>query len=222
MRRLFALLAGLALGFPSLVDAGAWPREQGSTFVAAGISLRWPQDLSHWTSAAPTQEYRTFYLEYGLTDRVTLGLDLGRSVSGDDKSIVFAQIPILQKDRGPKLALQLGVGMIGEDTILRPGLAVGWGLKQGWLSADAVAEVSTADGGTDLKLDVTWGRKLARDRKLILQMQLGAPQDDPAFARFAPSLVVPLRGKLKSEIGATWGVAGDTSMGLRFGLWAEF
>ena len=222
MRRTVALLACLALGHPYPALAGAWPREQGSTFAAAGVSLRWPQDLSHWTSTAPTQEYRTLYLEYGLTDRVTLGLDLGRSVSGDDKSIAFVQFPLRASDRGPKIALQLGFGKIGDDPILRPGLSLGWGLAKGWMSAEAVAEVATSDGSTDVKLDMTWGRKLPGDRKLILQMQLGDPEDDPAFARFAPSLVIPLRSNLKTEIGATWGLAGDSSMGLRFGLWAEF
>ena len=223
MHRHLALPLLCLLGFlPDRLDAGAWPREQGKVFLSAGVSLAWPQDMSHWTSTAPTQDYRTIYMEYGLTNRLTLGFDLGRSVSGENKTIGFVQFPMRDKTTGAKIALQLGLGQIGDRPILRPGMAVGWPLDRGWFSADGVAEISLKDGATDLKLDVTWGRNLARDRKLILQMQFGAPKNDPSFARFAPSVVVPLRKGLKSEIGATWGISGDSSMGLKFGLWAEF
>ena len=217
------LFAALLLCLPAQdALAGAWPRKQGAGFVSLATRLAWPQDTATWTSPAPADHYETFYLEYGLTDRLTLGFDLGRSVSGNGKAIAFAQLPLRQADKGPQLAAQLGVGRISGDAIIRPGLSLGWGRKNGWVSLDSVAEIALDGGETDYKLDITWGRNLAQDRKLIIQLQTGVQENDPGFARLAPSLVVPVRKKIKAELGATWGLTGDASMGIKFGLWADF
>lgn len=224
MHRTLAPFACLLLFLPQMAEAGAWPRERGKGFISAGATLNWPQAvLSAGSGSAPhPKTYTTFYLEYGLTDRITLGLDLGRAVSGKDKTVAFVQFPLRNQDAGPKVALQLGFGQVGGDTVLRPGLAVGWGLHKGWISAEGMVEIGLDGSGTDMKLDMTWGRNLPRDRKLILQMQLGAPSDDPVFARFAPSIVFPLRGDFKAEVGATWGLTGDEDVGIKFGLWSKF
>ncbi|CUH75370.1 hypothetical protein [Tropicibacter naphthalenivorans] len=203
-------------------QAGAWPRTKGTGFGSAAVRLSWPQNIQHWTSAMPTQQYYTLYLEYGLTDRVTLGLDLGRSVSGAAKTVAFVQMPIRNKDSGPKISGQLAFGRVAGDMVIRPGLSLGWGLQKGWFSVDSVAEIHLPDKKTDYKLDITWGRNLPRDRKLILQLQTGDTAEDPPFARFAPSYVRPLKGKYQLETGVTVGLIGDSSMGIKFGLWADF
>ncbi|MFW2542979.1 hypothetical protein ACN2XU_10075 [Primorskyibacter sp. 2E107] len=217
---LLALLWTLCTG---TVQAGAWPREKGHGFLSSAVRLSWPQNIDHWTSLSPTQQYYTAYLEYGLTDRVTLGFDFGRSVSGSGKTVGFLQWPLRNKDKGPKIAFALGLGRIGEQTVLRPGVSLGWGLKKGWLTMDALAEFQTNTGLADYKMDITWGRNLAKDRKLIVQIQTGQPADDPGFVRLAPSFVTPLgkRGVM-IETGATYGLTGDTSMGLKFGIWKNF
>jgi len=186
------------------------------------VRLGWPQDMSSWTSLDPTQDYSTLFFEYGLTDRLTLGFDIGHSVGGSGKSVLFLQWPLRQAETGAQVTAQFGLGTIAGQKVLRPGVSVGWGLKNGWLSIDSVAEAYVDSGRTDLKMDVTWGRNLPRDRKLILQIQTGQPDGYDPFARVAPSLVVPLRGPVKLETGVTWGLTGDTSMGLKMGLWTEF
>ena len=224
MRRTLAPFACLLLVLPQLAEAGPWPRERGEGFISAGATLNWPQTVLSTDTGTipPPKAYTTFYLEYGVTDRVTLGLDLGRAVSGKDKTVAFLQFPLRNRDTGPKVALQLGLGQVGGDFVLRPGLALGWGLQKGWVSAEGMVEIGLDGSGTDMKLDMTWGRNLPRDRKLILQMQLGAPSDDPVFARFAPSVVIPLRGNFKAEIGATWGLTGDEDVSIKLGLWTKF
>ncbi|MFZ7092191.1 hypothetical protein [Primorskyibacter sp. 2E233] len=218
-----ALLSCLILIFCATVaQAGAWPREKGHGFVSTAVRLSWPQNLSHWTSPNPTEQYYTAYLEYGLTDKVTLGFDLGRSVSGDGKTVGFLQWPLRSADKGPKISAALGLGRIGEQIVLRPGLFIGWGLNKGWLTIDSTAEYQIENALTDYKMDITWGRNLARDRKLILQLQTGKPAVDPAFVRLAPSIVVPMGKRAKLETGGTLGLVGDTSMGLKIGLWTEF
>lgn len=170
----------------------------------------------------PTDDYSTLYMEYGLTDRLTVGADIGHSVSGSGKSVLFFQWPVRQAEKGPQISAQFGLGIISGKRVLRPGLSLGWGLKTGWLSIDSVAESYVDTGRTDLKLDMTWGRNLSKDRKLILQVQTGQPDGRDPFVRVAPSLVLPLRGPVKLETGVTWGLTGDTFMGLKFGVWTDF
>ena len=217
------LLAGAAV-------AGAWPREKGQVFLSGAARLNWPQELEHWTSYEPTGQYYTLYLEYGLTDRITVGFDLGRSVSGNGKSVGFLRLPVRDKAGGLKIAAELGLGKIDGHPVIRPGLSLGLGLERGWLAADGFAEIAWVDDsdyiapflGVDYKLDLTWGRNLARDRKLILQVQTGKPWGEPFFARFAPSLVLPVTDVFSAELGVTWGATGDSSMGVLLGFWSSF
>ncbi|MGR3495583.1 hypothetical protein [Citreimonas sp.] len=215
----WAMLTGLAAG---AAQAGAWPREKGSLFATATVRLSWPQDIATWTSTEPTQVYRTIYVEYGMSEDLTLGMDLGRAVSGANKTILFAQYPLRRGGRGPAVSGQLGFGRIAGAQIVRPGLSVGWGLPRGWLSLDGVAEIGLRDGATDYKLDMTWGWNVYRDSKLIVQIQTGDTQADPPFTRLAPSIVVPINRRLQLESGVSWGLHGDTAMGVTLGLWSEF
>lgn len=219
MIRWFAIL--LCLSAP-MAQAGAWPRAEGTGFVSLSQRLSWPQDLAALQTDDARQDYATLYAEYGVTDRLTLGLDLGRSVSGDDKSVLFVQYPLRAAPTGPKVTAQLGLGRIGDKTILRPGLSLGWGLERGWLSLDGVAEIATREKTTDYKLDITWGRSLSKDRKLILQVQTGFPTHGDAFVRLAPSMVFPVSDRLQAELGVTWDVSGDDRMGILVGLWRDF
>ena len=219
-RLLFLLSICLVLGLQA--QAGAWPRAKGSGFISGAARLSWPQDLAAWTSMMPVSEYYTLYMEYGLSERITIGFDLGRSVSGAGKTVGFAQLPLRDAGRGPAISGQLGFGQISGRTVFRPGLSLGWGLRRGWASVDGVAEIRLDGGGSDVKLDMTYGRNLSKDRKLIVQFQTGDTADDPPFARIAPSLVSPLGKRLKMERGVTWGLAGDNSMGVKMGVWLDF
>ena len=222
-----AIIRGLTLalalaGLAGHASAGAWPREEGSLFVSSLARLSWPQDVTTWTSYEPTGEYYTLYVEYGLTERLTVGLDLGRAISGGGKDVAFLRMPLGRADRRLKLAAELGLGQIEGAMVLRPGLSLGLGFRHGWLSADGLAEISLGSGETDYKLDLTWGLNLWEERKLIVQFQTGQQFGDPAFVRIEPTIVQPLTKRLKTQIGGSYGLLGDTSMGLTFGLWAEF
>src|SRR6056297_663813 len=130
----------LSLSYVSAACAGAWPRAQGDGFGSVSVRLGWPQDVETWSSLEPTQDYSTIYLEYGLTDKLTLGADIGHSVSGSGKTVLFLQWPLRQTDSGMQASAQLGVGLISGTRVVRPGLSVGWGLETGWISVDLVAE----------------------------------------------------------------------------------
>jgi len=203
-------------------DAGAWPRKAKSGFASVATRLTWPQDIGRWSDRGPTETYQTAYFEYGITDRLTVGFDLGRAVSGKGKSIGFIQYPLRNRDAGPKVSAQLGFGRISGRPVMRPGVSVGWGLDRGWVSVDTVAEIQIDSAQTDYKIDVTWGRVLSRDMKLVMQVQTGAPHDETVFARLAPSLVVPISKRFRVVVGGTYGLTGDDTMGLKLGLWSEF
>ncbi|ETX13119.1 hypothetical protein OCH239_13140 [Roseivivax halodurans JCM 10272] len=220
--RIIALLAALLALFGTDARAAAWPQERGAWFASLTTQLSWPQDITTWVSTAPTGRFDALYLEYGATEKLTLGLDLGRSVSGGSKTVAFLQYPTLPDASELKAAVQLGIGQIDGRQVVRPGLLLGRGREGGWIAADLLIEQPVTGDPFDVKLDLTWGLNLAKDRKLILQVQTGRAAGDMGFVRLAPSLVVPLRGSLSTEIGGTWGLAGDGSMGLKLGIWARF
>jgi hypothetical protein len=211
-----------ALGLPATAAASAWPQEKGSGFASAAVHLSWPQDIRTWQSTDPTRRYDALYFEYGLTDRLTAGLDLGRAISGAIKSVGFLQLPLTAPDAPLKAAGQLGLGVIDGAEVVRPGLSLGMGWERGWLAADALVEQPLDGNAFDVKLDMTFGLNLPRDRKLILQLQSGQQAGDPAFLRVAPSVVIPLLGPVSAELGGIWGLVGDDSMGLKLGVWTEF
>lgn len=220
MRLLAACLTLILLA--TSAHAGAWPRAKGEGFASTDARLSWPQDVAARRYNGTAQQYYTLYMEYGLTDRWTLGLDLGRSVSGDGKTVVFLQYPLRDRPEGMKASAQLGFGKISGETIVRPGLAIGWGLENGWLTAESVAEIRADTGVTDLKVDLTWGLNLDNGSKWIMQLQTGRPSASEDFARAATSIVVPLKGGLSVEAGVTWGLFTDETVGLKLGLWKTF
>lgn len=205
--------------------AGAWQREPGTGFASLTQRLSWPQDTTTWQSYEPTARYTSLYLEYGIAPRTTLGLDLGLSVSGAEKLVVFAQRPLRQADPGPRLAYEIGFGRIAGQTVLRPGLSLGLGWNKGWFAADAIAEIPLSFDATDIKIDLTLGRNLPKDHKLILQLQTGDTEMDPPFVRLETSVSRPLLGRfprLKAETGVSIGLVNDDSMGVKFGLVTSF
>ncbi|WP_226624566.1 hypothetical protein [Alloyangia pacifica] len=217
---LLALTCTLLGSGPGTLCAGAWLQPEGQGFASTTTRLGWAQQEPVQNFPSPEMRYDTLYLEYGLHRRLTFGTDLGRSISGGGKAVAFLRVPL--RGKGPmRVAAELALGRIEGVATLRPGLSVGLGLENGWLNADLLAEMRGAEG-TDYKLDLTYGLRLPRKLRLILQVQSGVQQGDVPFARFAPSVVVPLRRRLQAEIGGSWGLTGDKSAGLLLGLWTEF
>ncbi|KNG94189.1 hypothetical protein [Pseudaestuariivita atlantica] len=218
-----ALLLCLAL-CASELSAGAWPREKGTGFVS--LTHRTGMDRSD-PLTVPITQYTALFLEYGLTPRLTVGIDAGRSVSGDGKFVLFAGWPVRMTEGGHVLSVELGIGQIGAASVVRPGLSYGYGFARGestgWFAADAVAEVTLEDGAADYKLDLTFGLGWPNGMKTYAQLQTGLPSGDEAFARVAGVVVLrPRRTGFATEIGIEYGVIGDDSVQMKVGLWREF
>ncbi|MDO6584893.1 hypothetical protein Q4543_05130 [Salipiger sp. 1_MG-2023] len=219
---MLALLAGLCAAPGGSVQAGAWPREKGTWFASGLVRLSWPQDRETWVSAAPSDRYSSVYVEYGPSEKITLGLDIGRPLYGTGKDIAFLRYPLRADDRPLKIAAELGFGRIEGQTVLRPGLMLGYGWKHGWLAADALAEIPVQTRAPDFKLDMTFGLNLPKDFKVMAQLQTGKPYLRAPDAKIEASLVVPIYRSLSAQLGGSWGLIEDETMGLTFGLWNEF
>ncbi len=224
MRILAALVLLLCLT-PGDAGAGPWPREMGTWFVSSDIRFAWSHDPALRDGWRPGSADYAVYAEYGLPRDLTLGLDLGHTGSVTARSILFLRIPLRDSDSGLKLSADIGLGKIDDRTVLRPGLSFGKGFEafgtSGWFTVDTQTELSP-DVSPDIKLDLSYGINLDGGTKLILQLQSGKPGDADSFARLAPSLVVPLGGNRHLDLGLLYGVTGDDSFGVKFGIWQTF
>lgn len=237
IRLLAACLWGLVLlslqAGPAM--AGAWPREAGTGFVS----------LSQWQSGGGGTGYTALYLEYGLTRRLTLGVDAGRSVAGRGKAVVFLRTPIMRV-LGGRVALELGYGEISRQPVMRPGLSWGRSLSrprwQGWVAVDTRLEWGLDSKTLDEKTDFTLGVTLRdpqgkpEDWTFMLQLQTGVVdigkqlfllqtegiEPGASFLRLVPSITYELRDGMHLELAFFHALDATGSQGIKLGLWSRF
>lgn len=194
--------------------AGAWPRGKGDVFVVG------------YSYLVPSGTYSGIYGEWGLNDRLTFGLDLGRGVSGREKAILFLRAPLWSPGKGHRFAVELGAGRIAGRDVLRPGLSYGkgfdWAGRTGWVALDAVAEIHTETLVIDGKADLTLGLSVNENRKLMIQLQAGAQFGDAPFLRVVPSMTFAVSDRMKLEIGLSQSLRGHREAGIKAAIWLEF
>lgn len=219
MVRCLTLAVVLLLGIATDAVAGAWLREKGTGFLSLSGEVTEPDDFGIY------RQYYSLYAEYGLAERLTLGVDAGHDMLRMSKGVVFARLPLGRADRTVKLAVELGAGQVGDDNALRPGLSIGRGIKlwdrDGWLNADGRA-VMAGDGAMTLESDLTFGLSVTDRAKVILQLQAGQPDIGDGYAKFAPSLVYETKPGAHLEIGLTQPLTGSDLRSLSLGLWRTF
>ncbi|WP_137702965.1 hypothetical protein [Marimonas lutisalis] len=226
MQRLLILVLASVLAFvlaclrAPAAQAGAWPREKGKVFLSASTRV------AGTSLAGPYSIYSTTYLEYGLTDRLTVGLDVGHAISGQGKAVVFLRYPLALGKDPNRFAVELGLGTIAGEPAIRPGFSYGRGVSlgqsSGWFNVDTFAEYRGTNRRIDLKSDITFGLDPPGPLKALVQLQTGISQGDPSFARLAPSLLYEFGSRSHIELGLTAGLIGDTQMGVKLGFWREF
>ena len=216
MLRLLVLLIVLA----AQVHAGPWPREKGKAFLSFSSQVEGPNEFGLYDSFA------TLYAEYGLTDTLTLGIDLGGSATQMTKAVAFARLPIGRADNKTKLAIELGLGQVGGDNALRPGLSLGRGItvgeRNGWATIDTRFVMFTDSSDYLLENDFTVGLNTTDKSKLIIQFQTGAPKGNPLYIRLASSVVIERKPSHHLELGVTAGLMQTSSYGFKIGTWRNF
>lgn len=207
-----AMILWVVLSGPAV--AGAWPRGKGNVFIAGS------------TYVVPGGTYTGMYAEWGVTDRLTFGVDLGRGVSGQDKAVAFLRLPLLHSRNGHRVAWELGAGVIADNTVIRPGISWGkgidWAGRSGWAALDIVAEMRTQTLAMDTKADLTLGLTINDTRKIMLQLQAGAQHGDEPFLRLVPSLAFALSDRTMIEIGISQSLLGQRETGLKAAVWFTF
>ncbi|WP_116133819.1 hypothetical protein [Tropicimonas sp. IMCC34043] len=236
---LIVISAGLATA-ASEAAAGPWPRGKGHFFASVAWSS-WGDLLGYYDALqetfveAPqltTTEELTFFAEYGVTDRVTVGVDSHRRPEEESgANIWFVRATVGPRDWSSQYAVELGLGngrsYTGEtDTVTRAAFLWGRGFStfgiDGW--ADVNARVESLAGTEDVlyKVDSTFGVKPDDKRLIYIQMQSGKLGENPGFTRVVPTYVRNFGPHLSLESAFLYGIENDDSLGVKFGVWTQF
>lgn len=219
MLRMFLLL----LLFATQSHAGAWPREKGIVFLSFGGNM-----VLFGEAVRPVYYDPTVYLEYGLTDRLTIGADGFTADKGTAGSLfVFARYPVLSSDSDDKLAVSLGLGgTLLPDGTLEPaprlGLHWGRGLSGGWLAADTELIFGLVEGTAQTKIDVTIGHNLTPDWTAILVATAGIGLTGDVYVKASPSILYHVNDTISIRTGLVQALSGDYGGGLSLEAWVRF
>ncbi|MFT4743079.1 MAG: hypothetical protein ACI91Z_001053 [Yoonia sp.] len=220
--RLILIFLGLICA-ANLAHAGAWSREKGQLFIAAGGNF-----LLSDGAQLPVHYDPTVYAEFGLSERLTLGMDLHTADAGRIGSIFFfASVPIGDLQSHQKFAANLSLGaranaLAQTEALIRGGLSWGMGLDNGWLSIDASATYGTDDRTFRPKVDATFGYRWTDKWTTSLQVQTGQGFTNDYYAKIAPSVTYNLRDNIKLHLGAVHALTGDRGSALKFETWLTF
>lgn len=221
MRQILTIL--LLLCCAPQAQAGAWSRTDGELFIAAGGNV-----LLSDGAQLPVHYDPTVYAEYGLTDRVTLGLDLYTADKGRIvQAFGFAGVPIGDTSGTYHTAVSLGYGArrnpdTTTEALMRLGLSFGRGLDHGWLAVDASATYGTADTVWRPKADFTWGRAWSDRWTTTLQLQTGQGYYDDYYAKVSPTVILTVTDRFRINLGAVKAMTGDGGSALKLETWITF
>lgn len=204
-------------------QAGAWLREAGAGFASASVSANNNQDTRS-----------QFYGEYGLSERITLGLDVdyGFEVTGRDEGTgtVFLRFPLGPTDRTHKFAWHVGLGARYQNLEFYPAAEVGlsWGRslkvgeRWGWANIDTRLNTSQSPIDTRLKLDGTIGLTVNPYVKVMAQV-FNTFQGGDTFVSIAPSVLFTLpESKTTLQFSAEIPAVGGGETFFKLGLWRDF
>ena len=218
-----AVAVCLMLSLASPATAGPWLREKGKSFVSQSFTLN--KSLESASSS---------YIEYGWSDRTTIGADVGmfRDLSKGQSGFAtfFMRRNFGNPDRRAKLAweLGLGAGWVGDTLIPHLKTGVSWGRgyqlgeRGGWMVVDASVRWDLGQSLHVVKVDGTVGLNLNERFTGMVQLYLSHADGD-SHATLAPSLIwTPKSGKYKIQIGAESPVDAFSDTAVKIGIWREF
>ena len=221
--RVLALL-GIALLFcANGAQANPWPREKGQIFLSLSGTYRYAID------SGANEFDGSAYLEYGLTDRVTVGVSANDNRVDFSQAFGFVRYAFSPPDQRLKLAASLGVGASRRENgwghMLRLGFSVGrptaiW--KPGWWNVTAAVEEHALWPEPIYKLDATFGLKLTPRLQTIVDLETSQRSGSADVVTLRASVAWELRKGSHLVIGIETKEIDQTSMGLRIGWWRTF
>lgn len=218
---LLTALAMTILAAPT-AQAGAWAREEGTFFLSFGGNAALFGD-----AVRPVYYDPTVFLEYGLTPRLTIGIDGYTADRGDAGSLLgFARLAFDDGTGPDRFAASLSAGYTllpnaeGVET-LRAGLHWGRGLDDGWVAVDATA-TWLLDAGTQHKVDATWGHAFDERWTSVFTVEAGIGLTGDFYAKVTPSLVAEITPAISLRAGFVQALTGDHGGGLLVQSWITF
>ena len=207
----------------SAAQAGAWAREKGQLFIASASNIALLEDTDTYLYYDPT-----FYTEYGLSDRVTLGAEYFTTQRDTVQTgLVFANIPLGDMAGDDRFSVGLAFGAEirpYQDPVplMRGGLSWGRGLDSGWLAIDASATYHRDADIFTPKADFTWGYNLTDRWTLMFQLQTGRSSDAADYAKLNSAVIFGLTDTLRITMGVMNPLIDDDPAALRLGVWQTF
>jgi hypothetical protein len=221
--------------------AGPWPRGTGEVFLSFGLEARDSRVSLMTTGSLTPETHLSLYGEYGLSPRLTFGLDLNRGERSDFAQ-AFLRYTLTRPEAGWQVAVDLGAAQQGADGMAdrryaRLGLSLGRGLQPGggrhwamplahdggWATLDAVGLMDIADTERLVwQVEGTVGLRLQNGWRAALAIKAEEWSGADFLLTAAPSVMIDLGPRNTVQIGARVGLDGSDDIGLRLNLWHEF
>ena len=221
MRLLLGLLCLSML--PQTAWPGAWPREEGQLFISSGGNF-----LLSDGAELPVHYDPTFYLEYGLSDLLTLGIDYHTADQGRiNTGFVFGRFPLGDSGACDRFAASSGYGarvdeFNPKETLLQGGLFWGRGYPSGWYALDYTATYGDISEEFRSKADLTWGHNYTDRWTTTLQLQTGEGFSGDVYAKINPAIIFTFNERNRVSLGAVKGLTGDEGSALKLNIWSTF
>ena len=206
--------------------AGAWLRDTGTKFFSYGTTVR--------KSGGFLRPEYSFYGEFGISPFLTLGLDFSESQGPtrgqSGHALVFARFPIARSWQKTTAAIELGLGgnhYLGKwDGMVKSTLSIGRGFSSrwgnGWFNVDAGLELRRPANRPAFKLDATIGLSEGMRFRPMLQIESTYITGKPLIWSVVPSLLIDGQKNQTWTIGIERKTSGQSTLGIRFGLWRQF
>lgn len=219
MRPAYAVCLAMLLAPPAV--GGAWLETPGQGFAAASASYR--------QTSSGAQHELNYYGAYGITPKLTLGVDLNQTGDLSGHALVFARLPLREGGRY-RLAAEAAFGgnhnrghwMMMQKATLSYGRSFNTGTASGWLAIDAAYELRNNGLAAVWKLDATLALNRPGKPAPMLQIETSRPDGGAFSYTLTPSLRYPLRSGRELIVGVEHRSAGEGSLGLKLGLWQKF
>ena len=217
--RSFALSIALFFGVSSPGFSGAWPREDGTTFVAGHIRQN--------TDNTEELPVIALYGEYGLNTSWTLGAKLEYAFQEEEVSYAKLLARWHFSDAGGALRKALSFGVEGnkDEVFLTPAVHLGRGFEtrfgDGWLDLELNAKLSTQTWDVDYGAFGLVGLK--PHRRIMTMMGLDVKMEkDQTQVNVIPSVAWQYTPGRHVHLEWTHAVSGTEINELAAGLWLEF
>ncbi len=222
--RLFCItLLILSQAAAPMAQAGAWLRESGTGFVSLSFGAT---QFSETTNAA--------YIEYGLSDATTIGLDISSFTNSQKVRNGFGNL-FVRRAFGPtngasRMSYEIGIGGLWGNEMRRPTLKAGlsWGRgfevgqRAGWVNLDSAYILEPTLGENITKFDGTFGMELSDITTGLVEVTL-SHQNSATYGAVEPSVLFRPKGsQFNIKVGAQIPFDEQEKSALKLGIWHHF